>query len=75
MLKWNIIHEMDDEETGKATCWSSEINHEKYGKYVWITLDNTNKYNVEISSDDDFKVLKSCKSLTSAKRWVSRYVL
>ena len=35
--KWNIIKEMIDEETGEPTCWSKEVNHSKYGKYVWIT--------------------------------------
>lgn len=69
--QWEIIHDMDDEETGEPTGWSLEINHEKHGKYVWITLNEKEKYNVEVKVLDDFKVLAECKSLSSAKRWVT----
>lgn len=74
MTKWNVIHEMDEEETGNPTCWAAEINSPKYGKFIWITLDYLDKYNVEISTDGAFKTLISCKSLASAKRWVTRYI-
>lgn len=33
--KWEVIHESDDE-NGNPTQWCKEINHPKYGKYVWI---------------------------------------
>ena len=39
----------------------------KYGQYVWIELTYNNTYDV-VANDT---VLKNCKSLTSAKRWVS----
>lgn len=74
MLKWNIIHEMDDEETGNPTCWAAEIDSLEYGKFIWITLDDLDRYNVEISKDEELKTLVSCKSLSSAKRWVTRYI-
>ena len=69
MKEWYIIHECDTEE-GNPTCWSKEINHPKYGKYVWIDLTYDNTYDV-VANDT---VLKNCKSLTSAKRWVTRYL-
>lgn len=69
--KWNIISEMVDEETGEPTCWSKEINHPKYGKYVWITENGENIFDIEINRGSGFTVLKTCKSLASAKRWVS----
>lgn len=68
---WEIIHESDDEETGEATCWAAQVNSERYGKFVWITLKANGLYDVEVKPFDDFKVLVSCKSLTSAKRWVT----
>lgn len=78
--QWEIIHDMDDEETGEPTGWSLEINHEKHGKYVWITLNEKGKYNVEVDCYygtmlDDFKVLAECNSLSSAKRWVTMNLL
>lgn len=34
--KWKTIHEADTD-SGNPTSWALEINHERYGKYVWIT--------------------------------------
>ena len=75
--KWEIIHE-GDTDSGKPTSWALEINHEIYGKYVWITgvLDYDEEtivsYDVEVNYNaNDFRTLKQCKSLASAKRWVS----
>ena len=50
------------------------MNHEKYGKYCWITFDGK-KYLVEVSTSGYFVVLTKCKSLRSAKRWVSMNLL
>lgn len=69
--KWNIIKEMIDEETGEPTCWSKEVNHSKYGKYVWITEKADGKFDVEVESRSGFTTLKTCKSIASAKRWVA----
>ena len=66
---WEVVEDCNDE-NNNATCWSKEINHKKYGKFVWIT-DNGNGYNVEVISNDETIVLKECKSLASAKRWVT----
>jgi hypothetical protein len=79
--KWEIIHESDTD-SGRPTSWALEINHERYGKYVWITgvLDYDEEtiisYDVEVCySGNDFITLKQCRSLTSAKRWVSTNLL
>lgn len=37
MKEWHIIHECDTE-NGTPTQWSKEIDHPKYGQYVWIEL-------------------------------------
>ena len=66
MKEWHIIHECDTE-NGTPTQWAKEINNSKYGQYVWIELTYNNTYDV-IANDI---VLKNCKSLASAKRWVS----
>lgn len=66
MKEWHIIHECDTE-NGTPTQWAKEINNPKYGQYVWIELTYNNTYDV-VANDT---VLKNCKSLTSAKRWVS----
>lgn len=78
--KWEVIHDSDTE-SGKATCWALEINHKKYGKYVWITglLDYDEEtivqYDVEVIPYNDTITLCECKSLASAKRWVSMNLL
>mgnify|MGYP003295428229 CR=1 FL=1 len=79
--EWKVVSESNTEIGDKPTCWALEINNEKYGKYVWITgmLDNDEEtilyYNVEVIRSGDFKVLAECKSLTSAKRWVTMNLL
>lgn len=77
--QWEIVHECDDDEEN-PTCWVLEINHEKHGKYVWISLNYTGEYDVEVTMYydtllDDMKTLISCKSLASAKRWVTMNLL
>ena len=78
--EWEIVHE-GDTDSGKPTCWALEINHERYGKYVWITgvLDRDEEtiiqFNVEVIPYSDVKTLVECKSLTSAKRWVTMNLL
>ena len=68
-LKWEPIWECDDDDENH-TAWSAEINHTTYGKYVWITLAE-NGYAVEVLTENDYIALVTCKSLASAKRWVS----
>ena len=68
-LLWKPILECDDEE-GNHTCWSAEVNHEKYGKFVWITM-LADRYHVEYDNNGFFETLANCKSLSSAKKWVT----
>ena len=71
---WEIVHDCDAED-GTATCWALQINHPKYGKYVWINADDDyTEFDVEVNRGG-FETLITCKSLASAKRWVSRYLL
>lgn len=65
-LKWNVVHEADTEE-GIPTMWSAEINSNTYGKYIWIEGGGIDGFDVIANSS----VLKTCKTLASAKRWVS----
>lgn len=72
MKKWKIVSDADDEETGEPTEWALEINSEKYGKYIWIDKTDDDKYTIAVDDGTiEMKELKTCKSLTSAKRWVS----
>lgn len=67
--KWKIIHDMDNDD-GTPNCWAKKINHNKYGEYVWINKTKEG-FNVEVKQYNDFTTLVTCKTLTSAKRWVS----
>ena len=66
--QWVIIHECDTDDE-KSTQWCLEINHYKYGKYCWIN-DMGDYFGVEVEFGD-FVELKQCKTLASAKRWVT----
>lgn len=69
MKVWSIVHDCD-EENREPACWAKEINHEKYGKYVWITKNENGTYDIEVDKGG-FLTLITCKTLTSAKRWVA----
>lgn len=71
--EWKIVHEGDDE-NGNPSIWSLEINHEKYGRWCWIT-DEGKVFVVSVEYGGDFMELMICKTLTSAKRWVTRNLL
>ena len=68
MKKWNIVHDADAEDN-TPTLWSTEINNSKYGRFVWIEINSSGTYDIVV---DDDNILKTCKSLTSAKKWVAR---
>lgn len=70
-LKWEAVLECDDEDTGEHTCWYAEVNHPRYGRCVWIGKAAENSFNIEYCTSNNFYIIKTCKSLTSAKRWVS----
>lgn len=67
--EWQIIHECDLDD-GTPTEWALKVADKKY---YWISLMNDDTFNI---IDNDAKtVLKNCKSLTSAKRWVTMNLL
>lgn len=70
---FEIIHEMDDEESGKPTCWSAEVkneeNKEELGRFIWITKKGKQKFVVEYLNGIDYLELKKFTSLKSAMNW------
>lgn len=67
---WNVVHDCDMED-GTPTCWAKRIDHPVYGQFIWISQHSDDKYAVEAIPASDVKVLAICKSLPSAKRWVT----
>ena len=69
MLKdWEIVHEMDDEETGLPTGYAKEFE----GQFFWVTqfpdgwhAETSSKY-----SDDELRTLKVLKTAKGTMRWV-----
>lgn len=68
-LNWEVVHECDDA-LGNPTEWAAVISHPRYGVFCWID-DMGDYFSVSIMGDLEEKELAKCKSLTSAKRWVS----
>ena len=73
---WVEILEVCNEETGECEQWAREVNHEIFGKYIWITKEDEKCYVIEYDEieTDSFKKLFTAKSLKSAKAWVSRNI-
>ena len=67
--KWEVIHECDTD-NGDPTQWCIVINSPVYGKFCWID-DMVSYFGVNVA----YCELKRCKSLTSAKRWVTMNLL
>lgn len=75
-MNWKPVYECDDED-GNPYVWAAEVNSDKYGKFVWISKEDdkefvitTSRYGSELGSNP----LMICKSLSSAKRWVSMHI-
>ena len=68
---WIPVPECDDDD-GNPTVWAAEVNSQKYGKFALIS-DVGDEFEITSSnySSFDCKPRMICKSLTSAKRWVS----
>lgn len=67
--EWNIIHECDLDD-GTPTEWALKIEDKKF---YWIDLLNDGSY--DVIDSDAHTVLVNCKSLASAKRWVTMNLL
>lgn len=63
--KWEILHDCDDDNGNPSvyTCKAGE------NKYYWLGLQYDGMVNV--IDYDGHTVLKTCKTLASAKRWVT----
>ena len=70
---WQPIEEMDLDD-GTHTGYATKVGDH----FIWLTQLSDNSWDVECARNDNptepFFTLKNCKTLTSAKRWVSRYL-
>lgn len=69
MSKWEIVYDCDLDD-GTHTEWVLQVAK---GVYYWI--DSLADGTYDVIGFDGHSVLKNCKSMTSAKRWVSMYIL
>ena len=78
-LLWKEIPESIDEETGKPTSWASEINSETYGRFLWISQNDSNSYDVEYDTGEKIIPVSSesvgFSSLSNAKEWAEEFYL
>lgn len=67
-MEWKAIAETADE-NGKETSWYTKINNH----FWWIELTEKNTYAITQGIyTRQYKTLIECKSLASAKRWVTQ---
>ena len=78
-LEWKEIPESIDEETGKPTSWAAEINSETYGRFLWISQNENNSYDVEYDTGERIIPVSSesvgFSSLSAAKEWAEEFYL
>lgn len=74
MIDWHIIHECDLED-GTPTQWCTEIDHDLYGRFVWIDLTATGEYQITVEEGGTFITLAVRKKLYNAKQWVRRHLI
>ena len=78
-LVWKEIPESIDEETGKPTSWATEINSETYGRFLWISQNENNSYDVEYDTGERIIPVSSesvgFSSLSAAKEWAEEFYL
>lgn len=76
-LLWKEIPESIDEETGKPTSWATEINSETYGRFLWISQNENNSYDVEYDTGERIIPVSSesegFSSLSAAKEWAEEF--
>ena len=78
-LLWKAIPESIDEETGKPTSWAMKINSETYGRFLWISQNDSNSYDVEYDTGEKIIPVSSesvgFSSLSNAKEWAEEFYL
>ena len=78
-LVWKEIPESIDEETGKPTSWATEINSDTYGRFLWISQNDSNSYDVEYDTGERIIPVSSesvgFSSLSAAKEWAEEFYL
>lgn len=78
-LVWKEIPESIDEETGKPTSWAAEINSDTYGRFLWISQNENNSYDVEYDTGERIIPVSSesvgFSSLSAAKEWAEEFYL
>lgn len=78
-LLWKEIPESIDEETGKPTSWAAEINSDTYGRFLWISQNDSNSYDVEYDTGEKIIPVSSesvgFSSLSAAKEWAEEFYL
>ena len=67
--EWNIVHDCDLE-NGTPTEWSLKVADDKF---CWI--DEVSNGTFDVIGYDAHTVLANCKTLASAKRWVTMNLL
>lgn len=76
-LVWKEIPESIDEETGKPTSWAAEINSGTYGRFIWISQNENNSYDVEYDTGERIIPVSSesvgFPSLSAAKEWTEEF--
>ena len=76
-LVWKEIPESIDEETGKPTSWATEINSDTYGRFLWISQNDSNSYDVEYDTGEKIIPVSSestgFSSLSAAKEWAEEF--
>ena len=67
-LTWNIVHDSDDEQ-GRPTLWSAQVDSDEYGKFVWIEK-SENGFDVVIDKGNEMTSIQSLDSLDEAQGYV-----
>ena len=68
--EWNIVHDCDLED-GTPTEWSFKVAD---GKFYWIAEVSDGTFDV-IDRDAQTVIMEGCKTLASAKKWVTMNLL
>lgn len=68
--EWNVVHDCDLED-GTPTEWSLKVED---GKFYWIAAVSDGAFDV-IDHDAKTVIMEGCKTLASAKRWVTMNLL